>query len=314
MLAAQEQDGKMLVCVDHGAGAPALIVHAEAVGHALQAPLALAHVLEPQGSGGQPEDPLEWNLRRRSIRQTLAQLAAQCHNPFGEAPGILLQGSVAEQLSSWIVANRVRLVALSTRAKDKIRTGLGSTASHLLELAPASVLLVPPDATATARYRRILVPLDGSYRSESVLPTALALARYHGSEILLAHVVPEVEVTEIGPLEHEALDLRERLANRNERVARLYLDRLLKRIAASGVPARAVMARGDARDALRRLVSAEQADFVLLSAQGHGSSVDAPCGKVSAYLATHAMVPTLIVRETSPSRPASTRLPLQPLQ
>jgi nucleotide-binding universal stress UspA family protein len=124
---------------------------------------------------------------------------------------------------------------------------------------------------------------------------AVRIAKAHGAELVLAHIVPVPELTETGPLDQEDIDLRDRLAARNERVARDYLDRLRMRLAASGVSTKVVMKHGDVRGNLSHLI-AKSADLVVLSAKGRAARADAPFGRVTAHLMSNVATPLLIVQ------------------
>jgi nucleotide-binding universal stress UspA family protein len=239
----------------------------------------------------------------------------------------LIEGHAAEELCSWAQHHDTDLTVLSSHgARGRTEWGLASTAMKLVERAPGSVLVVPSESVApsggVARYRRLLVPLDGSLRAESVLPLAVRIAAHQGAELLLAHIVPQPEITQIGPLSAEDLELRERLQRRNERVAGEYLDRLRSRLAESAVSLRVLVLRGgDVRGRLAHLVGDEAADLVVLSSRGQGGRGDVPCGSVTTYLMTHVTAPLLIVRQRN-RRPlrraaatahATARLPSQAL-
>jgi nucleotide-binding universal stress UspA family protein len=204
------------------------------------------------------------------------------------------------------------LIVLGTHGEHRPGAcGIGSTARNVLERGGGSVLLVPI-STATARtphYQRILVPLDGSSWSESVLPFAARLAHATDAELILAHVVPMPELTETDPLEAEDFELRERVVARNERVARSYLDRVRRYVAERGLKVRALTLRGDdVRSSLINLIGNENVDLVVFSARGHGCNrvSDVPYGNVAAYLVTHSHVPMLIVRSTGSPRRTDT--------
>ena len=76
------------------------------------------------------------------------------------------------------------------------------------------------------RYRRILIPLDGSQRAECVLPMASALARFHEAQILLAHVVGRPEMPRRTPPSREDVEVADRLVERNQAEAIQYLNDL----------------------------------------------------------------------------------------
>src|SRR5690606_8298805 len=132
-----------------------------------------------------------------------------------------------------------------------------------------------------------------------VLPLAQRLAATSGAELIVAHIVPVPELTETAPLEVEDVALRERLAERNERVARPYVERVLRRAAEKGLKVRGLVRRGDdVRTSLLNLIADEDIDLVVLSARGQGRNrpSDLPYGDVAAYLMTHSPAPMLIAR------------------
>ena len=65
------------------------------------------------------------------------------------------------------------------------------------------------------RYRRILVPLDGSQRAEHVLPMASALAERHAAELVLLHVVVKPELIQRMPLTDDEIELVDKVVQRN---------------------------------------------------------------------------------------------------
>jgi nucleotide-binding universal stress UspA family protein len=83
---------------------------------------------------------------------------------------------------------------------------LGSTAQQVLALAPSAVLVVPARASQqrSASVKRIMVPLDGSLRTECVLPPVAQLARVHGVGSAV-HVVTEPQPAVLSTAEDPAL-------------------------------------------------------------------------------------------------------------
>jgi nucleotide-binding universal stress UspA family protein len=292
---------RIAVCLDGSELGERIIPHALAVAQSFGTPVTFLRVLEGRPVGDVPPDPLEWDIRRREARDYLAQLADECRSAGAAIDVELIDGHAAEQIILWTEHHEADLTVLCSHgARGRTGWSLASTAQKLVEGAPGSLLLVPAAAAAVsgvARYRRILVPLDGSSRAESVIPLATRLAASHGAEMILAHIVPIPELTEIGLLDAEDIELRDRLVQRNERVAHEYLDRLHARGTAKGVSLRVIALRGgDVRNRLASLISDEAVDLVVLSAHGHGGRCDAPCGSVATYLLGRAAAPLLVVR------------------
>jgi nucleotide-binding universal stress UspA family protein len=123
------------------------------------------------------------------------------------------------------------------------------------------------------------------------------IAEFHGAELILAHAIPEPELTEIGPPQPEDEELRASLNRRNERVARKYLDRVRAGLSGNNVAIHTLMlTSGDARHLLMRAVEEREADLIVLSSHGHSGHVNMEVGSVASHLSTHAPVPVLLVR------------------
>lgn len=289
---------RVLACLDNSEGSRSVLGHALAVATSLGLPITLARVLETSYRFDAPADPVQWQQRRDRGRDQLERLARGEVGATTELESVLLAGPPAEELDRWARDHDVSLVVLGTRDFEQAEhEGLGTTAQRMLARAEASLLLVPPSAADVAGYRRLLVPLDGSSRAESVLPVAIRIARAHHAELVLAHVVPQLEVVRFGIAERGLRELRERLDQRNDVEARSYLDDLRRRMLDEPFPVKTLVARnGDARAQLRRLMIDQSVDLVILTSHGSTGLPDMPCGSVTEYLAMHAPAPMLIVR------------------
>ena len=215
----------------------------------------------------------------------------------------LPRGRAAEQICSWALQHGADLTVFASHCEHgRSKWTLSSTARKLVDGVPGSLLLIPADGdrrgVSAVRYRRIMVPLDGSARAESVLPIATRLALSHEADLLIAHVTPAPDLTRVGPLTAQDLELEQGVIARNERVARSYLDQIRARVSEAGSTARTVISRsGDARTRLARLVRREGVDLIILSAYGRRGPRDTPCGSVAAHLLTHVTAPVLVFRE-----------------
>lgn len=299
---AMEGRNGVLACLGRSSESRAVVGHALAVAKSLGLAVTLARVLDVPRSFGSPADPVEWQLRRSRGRVQLDQLARFEALDAPDVDSVLLSGPPAEELSRWAADHDVTMMVLGTRdGATGDGVGLGTTAQRLLAGANASLLLVPPSSTESGApdYRRLLVPLDGSSRAESVLPIAIRIARAHKAEVILAHVVPPLEVVQQGFLDSDARELRDRLDARNDENARAYLGKLRRGMLGDAFPVRTLVARdGDPRAQLRRLAAEQAADLIIIASHGASGLADVPCGSVTEYLATHAPAPLLIIRST----------------
>jgi nucleotide-binding universal stress UspA family protein len=303
---------RIAVCLDGSALGETTLPHALALARALGASLTLIRVLQAGLPTEAATDAYEWSMRREEARAYLDRLLAAHRRPGLAIDAELGQGEPAEQIRAWASHTPIDVTVICSHgSRGRTVWPLAGTARKLVERVPGSVFVIPaaaaaaPDAAPAAvpaaeplRYRRVLVPLDGSPRAESVVPLAVRVARAHGAELILAHVVPVPELTRVGPLDAEDQELERRLTERNERVAAEYLDRLRGRLCEAGLAVRPLVLRGTGVPrGLAGLIERERADLVIASAHGGTGRTDTPYGHVAAELIRHGSAPILLVRE-----------------
>lgn len=127
---------------------------------------------------------------------------------------------------------------------------------------------------------RMLVPLDGSRRSERALPYAAQMALATGGELILVHD----ETVGLGPEDGPPTD---------ETIRRLAeLDAMLVR---QGIPTRLRVVHGSAADAILRAADEERADLIVMSTHGRGGLSRWLYGSVADAVLHYASRPVLLV-------------------
>jgi nucleotide-binding universal stress UspA family protein len=284
-------------CVSDATMTELVVPHAVAIARAFGGRVTVVRVLECGLPGDLPTDPLEWDIRRREAREHVEQVVRESRAGVPMAAAIV-ESRAADEICLWAEHNQVDLMVLCRC--DAPAPAEWPLARMLVDQMPGSVLVVHAPVTThtlVGRYRRLLVPVDGSTRAESAVPLAARVAASAAAELLVAHVVPSPGLTEIGPPDAEDVDLRERIMRRNVRVATAYLDRLRARFAGTETPPHTLVLRdGDVRTRLERLIEDEAIDLVVLSSHGHTGRSGVPYGSVTADLVRHSPVPILIVR------------------
>jgi manganese transport protein len=162
---------------------------------------------------------------------------------------------------------------------------------------PAVPAAVEAAAQATARevadkipeplYRRIGVALDNSPRDAVTLRHAAALARGHGAELVLVHVVEGVGGQFHG---QDAAD-QERQGDQ------AYLEQLAEALREKGLRARPVLRFGKPAQELARAAADEGLDLMVLGSHGHGVVADALFGETTGAVRHAVRIPVLTVRE-----------------
>lgn len=286
---------KLLTCVDETQVAAHVAAHALAIAPSLGLHVTLAKVMPTANDLLTPADPVQWQMRRQRQTESLNRLVEQT-GFTGQTDRVLLAGAPADELARWSHDHGVTLLALA-RSCDHGSQRLGSTTQKLLDNAGLSLLLVPPGGVETnVRYRRILVPLDGSVLAESILPVAVRIARQHDAEITLAHVTQRSAMPN-RMLSDRICELEMEIDRNNGRQARNYLASLRTRVSGDNITVRSiVLGPGDPRKLLTALIGEQEADLVVMSSHGQSGMDDVSCGSVADYLITHTAIPSLVVR------------------
>ena len=326
ILAGKKSSGKCfssaIACLNNSSHGPIIFRHTKAVADALNIPLKMIHMLRNSYPEIGPSDPIEWQIKCREAQDYFRNILQTTHETLNEQDQMLLTGLADEGLSRWANEHSSSLMAVSSRSRSASRKkhagrrdqSLGTAAQQILEGSGASLLLIPPEApdTEAVRYRRILVPLDGSCRAESILPIAMNIARAHQSELILTHVVPRPEIVETGPHDGDARDLLAPLLKYNEQNARSYLDRLQARLNTENVGIKSIVETdGDPREKLLNIGADQGADLIVISGRGRGGVNNLSCGNIARHLAMNTIVPLLMVRQKIGSQTERVNLPDQ---
>jgi nucleotide-binding universal stress UspA family protein len=178
---------RILAPLEGSALAECALPHAKAIAQAVGAQLLLLHVVEQIDGDRAPQvDPLDWYLQKAEAQSYISQLSRQWRQSNLSVSHALVEGPAAERVVAYAHDNDADLIVLSNQSQSGV-------AQKVIWQAGKSVMLVraewPTAAPDEMRYGRILLPLDGSLRAESVLPLATRLAQHCQADLLLAHIV-----------------------------------------------------------------------------------------------------------------------------
>ena len=277
--------------------------------------VTLVHVLESRGDAAalHVTDALDWEIAREEAHAYLEQVRAWLDQRGIPVQVVVVDGPAPGRIAAIALELDADLTVLSTHGEGGGGAwNLGSTASKLLSLVHSSVLVVPANGgepSPSVPPRRILVPLDGSVRSECVLPTVVRLSRAADqAEVLFAHLVAEPVRTEVLSTD-EDIELARELTRRQVSGAEAYLEIVMSRLSSDAVRSRTVVNQStDPLDGLALLATAQRADMVVLCAHGAVCNSQRPFGSVAAHLIAHSRVPVLVVQDL-PQRRGRTTTP-----
>ncbi|MBI4522018.1 MAG: universal stress protein, partial [Gemmatimonadetes bacterium] len=202
---------RILIPLDGSAWAECALPYARLLQRAFGSKIALLRVLEPDSSGDEPPDSVDWRLLRVEAESYLQMVADRLARQGGEVETFVTVGRASESILETARDWGADLMALSSHGRSgPSRFGLSGTAHKVLSAGETSILLVRVPCAAPGpsepELKRILVPVDGSARSEWALCLATALARSAGSEIVMIWVIPRPEG--VGHVLDEALGTR----------------------------------------------------------------------------------------------------------
>lgn len=207
-------------------------------------------------------------------------------------------GDPATEILREIAAGGYDLVAMATHGRSGLaRVMFGSVAQKVLQASPTPLLLFrplqrpdeslsPAETSDPARFRHLLVPLDGSEAAEEILPAAEGFARTFGSKLHLFAAIPGGS--------DEAL---------HRRHAEEYLGRWQSVLGARGVVPLLEIRTGSAPEEALAAIRDLGLDGVAMTTHGRRGLALSLYGSVAERLLRDSGVPVLLLRNKKLRRP-----------
>jgi nucleotide-binding universal stress UspA family protein len=293
---------RVLVCLDGSEAAERALPLATRLARAEGATLTLLHVMDTptRGADSRPMDALEWEIDRAEAHRYLTLLMERLQTPELRVEDQLAEGAAHERVVSAAGDLGVGMLVLATHGEGEATCRIGGTAHKIIEMAPCSVLTVPVaegEPGTAGPLRRMLVPLDGSIRSQHVLPTVLRLARALKTQVVLGTAIGEPVRTELLSRE-EDLRLAQELTDRLVPQAEEYLCRIRAQLEAGGVSAVTRVERGhDHRAVIVEMARAEDADLTVMSAHGSNCDPRRRFGTLPSHFMAHSSCPLMVLQD-----------------
>lgn len=297
---------RILVPLDGSPLAEQVLTYVKPLSKTIGCPIDLISVLEP----------IPAELGEPSAALYLDDLMA---TQRGEAEGYMERTSTQLQEQGFTVTQRIAdgpagnviaeeadrvpdtLVAMATHGRSGVgRWVLGSVADRVLHATKAPMLLIRPNEDATkdsGQFRKVIVPLDGSDRSEAALAHAVTLAKACDAPVTLVQAVNTV-VYAYGALEMPTIDLDE-VYEASEEAAQANIDEHAKALKAQGVTVDTVVERGSASNVILELVQNQPDDLVVMTTHGRSGPTRWVLGSIADRVVRHAGGPVLIIRSGS---------------
>ena len=227
------------------------------------------------------------------------------------ASAVTQRGSAADVISAQASSDPSALVVMSTHGRGGIsRWVMGSVADKVLHTIPNPMLIVRANvlgpASPETSLQSVVVPLDGSPRSELSLPHAISMAATLSASITVLRVTPSEEhyrqelsavTPELGAIpDLELLGPGDLIAEDKADVA-AYLRDVSNRMAidhAHGVVTEQVVRDNIAQAIIDR--ASAQPSLVVMSTHGRSGLGRMTLGSVTDRVIRHSNVPVLVIR------------------
>ena len=296
----------ILAPLDGSTTAECTFPHIVAAAKAFDAQVTLLQVLEHSAARGPRVDPLDWQLRKIEAQTYLHRFQQRMETAGLSADSVLLEGRPATCIVNFVQTHAIDLLVLSTHGASGLSPwNMSSVVQKVVQRVNRSVMLVrayqplvgghAEQPATTMRYRRILLPLDGSQRAEYALAAAQRLCRYHNAECILVHVVQKPAMPRRMPLSPTELALVDQIVACNRRAAEAYLVHLHERW--EGPLQTRILTSEDVAGTLHGLVDTEEIDLVVLNAHGYSGKGDWPYGAITSSFILHGTTPLLFVQD-----------------
>lgn len=292
---------RILLPLDGSAHAEHALPHAGHIARLFGSRLSLLRVLGGvEANGHTGSESIDWRLRRAEAERYLNALKGDQRLRDVETEVVVTEGRPAERIADHVRRNDIQLVIMSSwGAGGESEFPHGGTVFKVLASTGISYLVVNEveRTSGSEGYRRILVPLDGSYQAEAAAHVAVALDPGHDADILLCHVVSEPVMPRRRPLTDTERSLKERLIECNRRVGGGYLEELRDQFGGQHrIRIRLEVARNPVA-CITELCRQEVPDLMILTAPS-GIALKGGSGEsILQSLLSSTYLPTLVIRD-----------------
>jgi len=304
---------RILVPLDGSPRAEEILPHLERILAREDAEILLLRVIDPADAAGLVlADDLRY-AEREDAQRYLHGLLRKLGPRVAKIHARVADGWPPDQILETAAAEGATLIAMATAARTGLeRWAIGSVADHLARRSDVPLFLVRATARpeagprpASARpFRRLLLPIDGSPTSLSVIGAAERFAQLYGSEVLVLHVVPpEMLAGPILPGMDAGLHFLPPTPAPvgDDEITRAAADRFRH----AGLEVACLTVVGDPATEIVRVAAARGADLVTMGTHGRSGFRRFALGSVADRVLRAADVPVLLVRNPSEEKVAA---------
>jgi nucleotide-binding universal stress UspA family protein len=304
---------RILVPLDNSKLAECVLPHLVAIARIGEPEVLLLRVLEPFDGLTHTHmiDPVEWQIRKAEAESYLSSLAAVLQEAGLQVSIRLEEGRPAERIIEASHIWDADLILMSSHGKGGLSPwSVSSVVERVSLLSHRSVMIVrayqPVKEDLTElRYKKIMLPLDGSQRAELPLSVAEALAREHDSKLLVAHIIQQPQPPRRTSSTQEDYSLIRQLTERSQEEALKYMNDLKSRLAVEFEMKLEISP--EVKHALHQIVDEQEVDLTILCAHGYSGDTRWPYGSVVTGFIVYGSTTLLILQDLPGDRIEPTR-------
>jgi len=299
---------RILIPLDSSKLAECVLPHLVAIAQICEPEVQLLRVSEPFGVTARLRmiDPVDWQIRKAEAASYLSGIAERLQNAGLRVSTHIYDGRPSEKIIEVAHSWDADLILMSSHGQSGISPwNVSSVVQQVILRVHRSLMIIRAYQPVTAgltrlHYHKIFLPLDGSQRAEMPLVLAESLARAHGSEVLVAHVVRQPELPRRTSASQEDLLLVNQLIQRNEAEAIKYLEDLKSRIDLT-IQTKLEVSPSISRS-LHQIVDENDVDLTIISAHGYSGDTRWPYGSVGLGFIVYGSTPLLILQDLPTNR------------
>ncbi len=306
---------KILLPLDGSALSERSIPHAIEFARIFDSQILLLRILERETSqeNQNPADPLQWQLLRSQSTFYLHDIANQIRKALdlpeledetgteGRVSVTVLEGKIAENIVDFAQKAQIDLMVICSHGSSGLsRWNMSSVISKVVNHIYKPVLIVRGYQAENLKegrpgYERILVPLDGSRRSECALTAALVFARQIQSKLILTTVIKPLDVPTIEPFRHDLQQMSDDFMALKREAIRYYMDELTQRLALDfevHITENPSVIRG-----ITEMIKEKDADLLIFCAHGFTGDIHGPFGGIARSFIEYCTKPVLVIQD-----------------
>jgi nucleotide-binding universal stress UspA family protein len=203
------------------------------------------------------------SAREMYLNDVKNQLLAKNINPnLSVKPGF-----ISDATKEFVEKNDIDLVITTTRGKSGAQHWIsGGVSRKLTNKLDVPILLVKSRGVSEPKIERILVALDGSIKSERVLPYARSMAKTFQSELILLSVPAVPEVKDY----RAAADVVEKIRHLAELNMGKFLDAVARSLREDGIEVRTMVTGNRPAVTIVNVGEIIEADLIMITSRGRG--------------------------------------------